>query len=157
MNPERQTRLENIARIAVKLETETQVPANLLVAQWALESKWGEKPIGSANYFGIKKADWHTKCCTATTHEVSKGLRIKADGLFADYDSLEESCRDYAWLISNGTPYRNQWRQYLKDRDTRKLLLGIAGTYASNPSYAALVQKIAGQGDVVVAIAKARM
>ena len=36
---------------------------------------------------------------------------------FADYDSLEDSCRDYAWLITYGAPYCAAWEQYQKARD----------------------------------------
>jgi flagellum-specific peptidoglycan hydrolase FlgJ len=157
ITPEQQNRLAEVSRIAVRLEQETAVPANLLVAQWALESKWGEKPVGNANYFGIKKADRHTKCCTATTQEVAHGKRTKLDLQFADYDSLEESCRDYAWLLSNGAPYRKAWQAYLADRDARKLLLGIAGTYATDPLYHKLVQQIAGSSAVIMALTQARM
>jgi flagellum-specific peptidoglycan hydrolase FlgJ len=157
MTPERQVRLNEVSRIAVKLESETNVPANMLVAQWALESKWGEKPVGNANYFGIKKAARHTKCCTTATQEVVNGKRDKYTLQFADYDSLEDSCKDYAWMISHAAPYQAAWKAYLANRDARKLLGGIAGTYASDPAYEKLVQQIAGQGDVVAAIAKARM
>jgi flagellum-specific peptidoglycan hydrolase FlgJ len=31
---------------------------------------------------------------------------------FADYDSLENSCRDYAWLITQGAPYRPAWQHF---------------------------------------------
>jgi flagellum-specific peptidoglycan hydrolase FlgJ len=27
-----------------------------MIAQWAIESKWGEKPVDHANYFGVKRA-----------------------------------------------------------------------------------------------------
>ena len=56
-----------VARIAVRLEAETGCPARLLIAQWAMESQWGAKPAGAANYFGIKKASRHEKCCMVTT------------------------------------------------------------------------------------------
>ncbi|MDE3166233.1 MAG: glucosaminidase domain-containing protein, partial [Acidobacteriota bacterium] len=55
-----ETRLNEVARIAVRLEQETGCPARLMIAQWAIESAWGSKPVGHANYFGIKKADRHT-------------------------------------------------------------------------------------------------
>jgi len=153
----RQTRLDEVARIGVRLEAETGVPAALLVAQWAVESQWGERPVGNANYFGMKRAARHTKCCTATTHEVTKGKRDRFNLEFADYDTLEESCRDYAWLISNGAPYRKAWQQYLVDKKASHLLTAIAGVYATDTLYAKLLQQIAGQGNVVQAIAKARM
>ena len=50
---DREVRLNEVARIAVALEAETGCPAQLLVAQWAVESQWGAKPVGHANYFGI--------------------------------------------------------------------------------------------------------
>jgi hypothetical protein len=29
-----------------------------------------------------------------------------------DYDSLEMSCRDYAWLITRADSYQRAWQQY---------------------------------------------
>src|ERR1017187_10195665 len=65
-----ETRLNEVARIAVRLEQQTGCPAQLLIAQWAIESKWGEKPVGHANYFGVKRAARHTQWCTVATQEV---------------------------------------------------------------------------------------
>ena len=59
MDKDRDRRLAEVARIAVRIEAETGCPARLLIAQWALESEWGAKPAGAANYFGIKKAARH--------------------------------------------------------------------------------------------------
>ena len=59
MENDRDHRLAEVARIAVRLEAETGCPARMLVAQWALESSWGAKPTGASNYFGIKKAARH--------------------------------------------------------------------------------------------------
>src|ERR1035438_568037 len=112
-----ETRLNEVARIAVLLEQETGCPAQLMIAQWAIESAWGAKPVGHANYFGIKKAERHTKCCTVTTREVVNGKSVIENLQFADYDSLEKSCQDYAWLITNGGPYRPAWQRYEGDRD----------------------------------------
>src|SRR5689334_5474463 len=102
MEKTRSERLAEVGRIAVRLEAETGCPARLLIAQWALESEWGAKPAGKANFFGIKKAARHEKCCTVTTREVINGKSVVQKLEFADYDSLEESCRDYAWLITQG-------------------------------------------------------
>ena len=104
-----ETRLNEVARIAVRLEQETGCPAQLLIVQWAIESKWGERPVGGANYFGVKRAARHTKWCTITTREVVNGKSLVEDLEFADYDSLEDSCRDYAWLITSGSPYHAAW------------------------------------------------
>jgi hypothetical protein len=145
-----------VARVAVKLEAETGIPPEMLIAQWALESKWGEKPAGNANFFGIKKAARHEQCCTVTTHEVLHGKEVVLDLEFADYDSLEASCRDYAWLITHGDPYREAWQQYLKDRSVHNLVFGIAQIYATGIGYAQLATQIASQSNVAQAIAAAR-
>jgi flagellum-specific peptidoglycan hydrolase FlgJ len=153
---DRQARLQQVAQIAVALEAQTGCPAALLIAQWALESKWGAKPAGAANYFGIKKADRHEKCCTVTTREVVNGKSVVQDLEFADYDSLVDSCQDYAWLITNGAPYHAAWEQYQKDRDLHGLIAAVAGKYATDPQYAFLAATIAGQSNVAQAIALAR-
>jgi len=153
---DRRERLNQIARIAVALEAQTGCPAALLIAQWALESKWGTKPVGHANYFGVKMEPRHTLCCTVATHEVVDGERVARDLAFADYQSLEESCKDYAWLITEGAPYKAAWEQYQRDRDLRSLIEAVAGKYATDPNYAYLAAVIAGQSNVAQAIAVAR-
>jgi flagellum-specific peptidoglycan hydrolase FlgJ len=121
MDKSRTERLTEVARIAARLEAETGCPARLLIAQWEAESQWGAKPAGQANYFGIKRAARHKKCCTVVTHEVNGGRRSERRLEFADYGSLEESCRDYAWLITHGAPYRKAWSRYREDHDLNAL------------------------------------
>ena len=132
---DRDQRLNEVAGIAAALEKQIGCPARLMIAQWALESEWGAKPVGHANYFGIKRATRHTQFCTVTTHEVFTSVqlanwnrqhldrqarvvatlpdgrvRVELDDQFADYDSLESSCADYAWLITHGEPYQKPRR-----------------------------------------------
>jgi flagellum-specific peptidoglycan hydrolase FlgJ len=154
--PDLQQRLDTVAPIAVRLEEETGCPALEIIAQWAVESKWGEKPAGHANYFGIKRAARHAKFCTVETREVVHGKEIICHLEFADYDSLEDSCRDFAWLITRGDPYRDAWRAYLKDRNVHNLAFGVARVYATDPRYAQLVCQIASQSNVASAIKRAR-
>ncbi len=156
MSQDADRRLQEIARIAVKLEAETGCPAQLMIAQWALESNWGAKPVGHANYFGVKRAARHAKFCTVPTHEVIGGKSVLQDLEFADYDSLEDSARDYCWLITKGLPYRAAWSRYQLDGDVMELICGIAGVYATSPSYARLVSGIAGQGNITKALDEAR-
>ncbi len=105
-----ETRLNEVARIAVRLEQQTGCPAQLLIAQWAIESKWGEKPVGHANYFGVKRAARHTQWCTVDNARGRERKVHRVENLeFADYDSLADSCRDYAWLITQGAPYHAAW------------------------------------------------
>jgi flagellum-specific peptidoglycan hydrolase FlgJ len=152
---DREARLREVARIAIALEAQTGCPSQLLIAQWALESKWGEKPVGHAGYFGIKKADRHTRCCAVVTHEVVGGHRVEVTAEFADYDSLEHACRDYVWLITQGAPYRAAWERYQNDHDLSALIAAVAGTYATDPNYAHLAAAISRQTNVAQAIAAA--
>jgi flagellar protein FlgJ len=153
---DREVRLNEVARIAVALEAETGCPAPLMIAQWAVESSWGAKPAGKANYFGIKMAPRHTACCEVATHEVVDGERERVVTTLADYESLEDSCRDFAWLITHGAPYQAAWQAYQANRDLRALIAAVAGTYATDPNYARLTTAIAGQANVTRAIAAAR-
>jgi flagellum-specific peptidoglycan hydrolase FlgJ len=175
-----ETRIDEVARVAVRLEQETGCPAQLMIAQWAIESKWGEKPVGHANYFGIKRAARHTKWCTVATQEVftpaqlsswnghhasqparvlttmpGGRLRVEIDDEFADYDSLDASCQDYAWLITHGEPYQHTWQRYQQNKDLAGLIGGVARTYATAPRYAELADEIATQSNVVKAVAEA--
>jgi flagellum-specific peptidoglycan hydrolase FlgJ len=151
-----ETRLNEVARIAVRLEQQTACPAQLLIAQWAIESKWGEKPVGHANYFGVKRAARHTQWCTVATREVVNGKSVIENLEFADYDSLADSCRDYAWLITHGAPYHPAWEQYQKDSDLNELTEAVACVYATDPNYGRLATAIAGQANVGHAIAEVR-
>ena len=117
---DREDRLKEVASIAVALEKQTGCPARLMIGQWALESEWGAKPVGHANYFGIKKAERHEKCCTVTTHEVVNGSPLSRTSNSPDYDSLADSCRDYCWLITNGPPYQAAWQQYQQSHNLRR-------------------------------------
>jgi len=153
---DREQRLKEVTAIAVALEEKTGCPAQLLIAQWALESEWGAKPAGNNNCFGIKKSDRHNLCCTVTTREVVNGTSIVENLQFADYASLADSCRDYVWLITCGAPYHAAWQQYLNNRDLHTLIAAVARVYATDPGYEQLVATIAGQENVSQAIAEAR-
>jgi flagellum-specific peptidoglycan hydrolase FlgJ len=75
---------------------------------------------------------------------------------FADYDSLEDSCRDYVWLITNGEPYRAAWERYQQDHGLNALIAAVERTYAIDPNYAHLAAAIADQTNVAQAIATVR-
>ena len=151
-----QSRLNEVARIALSIERETGVPARALIAQWAIESRWGAQPAGEHNYFGMKKATRHEKYCIVDTQEVICGETVEQTLVFADYDSLETSCRDYAWLISRGSRYQKAWVKYQRSRDVLALLQDIAGIYATDPLYARLAMQIAQQRNVCAAVERAK-
>jgi hypothetical protein len=49
-------RLKEVFGIAAAFEKQTGCPAQLMIAQRAIESEWGAKPVGHAGYFGMKRA-----------------------------------------------------------------------------------------------------
>ena len=152
----RQARLAQIAQIAVALEAATGCPAPMMIAQWAVESRWGAKPCGNTNYFGIKANCSDPKSCVVETEEVVNGNPVEEELAFADYGSLYASAADYAALITTGDPYKAAWVQYQKDHDLDELIKAVATKYASDPGYRTLVTIIANQQNVTRAIAAAR-
>jgi len=44
-------------------------------------------------------------------------LRVEIEDEFADHDSLEASCQDYAWLNTNGELYREAWHIETRSND----------------------------------------
>ena len=117
----------------------------------------GRKAGRPREYFGIKKAERHTKCCTVTTREVINGKSVIENLEFTDYDCLEDSCRDYAWLITHGAPYHAAWRQYQSDHDLHALVAAVARVYATDQTYAGLTATITAQSIVAQVIAQARL
>ncbi|MCL4851802.1 MAG: hypothetical protein KJZ78_10520 [Bryobacteraceae bacterium] len=87
-----------------------------------------------------------------TTREVVDGKDEMQVCEFADYGSLEESCRDYVWLITHGIAYREAWQKYQQDRDVSGLVTAVARRYATDPQYGRLAVYIAGQANVDAAI-----
>jgi flagellum-specific peptidoglycan hydrolase FlgJ len=65
----------------------------VVAAQWALESAWGEHTSGEFNYFGIKATgDEPYSTCTTWEHYDGKDVTIQAK--FRDFDSLQDCIDD---------------------------------------------------------------
>ena len=181
LSPARQKNLEEITKIAVKIEAENGFPAEAMIAQWAIESDWGDHPVCRENYFGIKRSARNRLGCTANTTEVFSarqlaqwnrlhpddrplngqrtpggGLRVHMPQQFADYRTLEESCRDYAWMIQNLPQYGVAWARYTKSKDAKRLLSDLAGIYWSDPDYTRKANAVLNQAEVVDTLAAAR-
>lgn len=98
-----------VARIAGAAQSAGEqlgVSPHVLVAQAALETGWGKKPLTDAagndthNLFGIKAGkDWQGKTATVTTTEYVNGVAQKKVDTFRAYDSYSDAFSDYASLI----------------------------------------------------------
>lgn len=147
--------LRQIAAAAVESERATGCPAELTVAQCILESGWLRRAPGN-NPFGIKRAARHQKFQTFMTTEFIGGQKVKKPLQFAAYDSLAEAFSDHAGIITRGRPYARAWAQYQLDRDVEALARGIAGVYATDPSYAEKVLSFVRHPEVRLAVSDAR-
>ncbi|MDI5922813.1 flagellar assembly peptidoglycan hydrolase FlgJ [Halomonas sp. LR5S13] len=130
-------RLEPPAQAASRA---TGVPAELILAQAALETGWGRHEIStrdggnSHNLFGIKAgSNWRGETTEIVTHEVYDGQRHKTRDDFRVYGSFEEAFTDYANLIGNNPRYQAVTTAESPVEAARALQ---QGGYATDPAYA---------------------
>ncbi len=123
------------------------VDPQVLIAQSALETGWGQKVPSHAdgsssfNLFGIKAgANWQGKTVTITTSEFEQGRFVKKQAVFRAYDNVQQSMQDYVRFIQQNPRYQKALKassnsaQYLQE-------LQKAG-YATDPEYADKIQRI---------------
>jgi len=111
----------------------------VVAAQWALESGWGEHTSGDFNYFGIKAAEGEPySTCTTWEHYDGKDVTIQAK--FKDFDSYQDCINQLV----------NQWyRDYKGYKGVNRAQsvgeccqLLVAESYATDPHYAAKLMSI---------------
>ena len=130
-------RLEAPARSASRT---TGVPAELILAQAALETGWGRHEIprsdggNSYNLFGIKAGNsWDGETTQVTTEEVRNGERQAVLDDFRVYGSFHEAFTDYGRLIGESPRYS----AVSATRDPAEAARALqAGGYATDPAYA---------------------
>lgn len=124
---------------AQRASQESGVPAQLIMAQAALESGWGRREIraedGTASYnvFGIKAdKSWKGAVVETGTTEYVNGVARKSQATFRAYGSYEEAFSDYAKFLTTNPRYAN----VLATQDPAEAAHGLqrAG-YATDPQY----------------------
>jgi flagellum-specific peptidoglycan hydrolase FlgJ len=123
---------------ATLIAARTGIPAEVILAQSALESNWGRTVKDNA-YFGIKGKSPTGKSTSFSTHEVTlSGQRISEIDEFRAYNSYVEAADDYASLIQRrfaaAFAYRNDPEQFAE----AVARLG----YATDPQYAKKLKSI---------------
>lgn len=125
------------------------VPAQLIMAQAALESGWGKREIRaedgktSFNVFGIKAdKSWKGPVVETTTTEYVNGAAQKTQARFRAYGSYEESFTDYARFLTSNPRYAN----VLATPNAAEAAHGLqrAG-YATDPNYGGKLVRIMAQ------------
>ncbi|MEA2119466.1 flagellar assembly peptidoglycan hydrolase FlgJ [Halovibrio sp. HP20-50] len=132
--------MQTLASPAKAASATTGVPAELILAQAALETGWGRHEIAtrsganSHNLFGIKAgSQWQGETTDIVTHEYIDGRRTQVVDSFRVYDSYEHAFTDYASLIGNNPRYAGVVDAPTAEHAARELQ---RGGYATDPLYA---------------------
>lgn len=138
--------MSKISAAAQRASQESGVPAQLIMAQAALESGWGKRQIraedGSTSYnlFGIKAGkNWKGSVVSATTTEYVDGVAQKTKANFRAYGSYDEAFSDYARFMVSNPRYAN----VVASSDAVAAAHGLqrAG-YATDPQYGGKLVRI---------------
>lgn len=137
-------------------EATTGCPAELTIAQWALESGWGlHMPPTSNNPFGIK-AVGDQPFVEVPTREVFHGTSTIIDQKFRAFPTLKDAFDQHGLLITTGAAFGAAFDRYEKDHDIMALVRGVAAHYATDPKYAQLLIGIITEPVVQGALSAAR-
>jgi flagellum-specific peptidoglycan hydrolase FlgJ len=116
---------------ALESERKYGVPAEVTLAQAAVESGWAKSPIGGYNIFGIKGSGPAGTVSLAT----KEGSGTPSRARFAKYNNFYEAVGEHGQLYNNGY-YKKGMSQYAKDKNVSKFIDNIARIYATAPNYA---------------------
>ncbi|WIM06737.1 MAG: flagellar assembly peptidoglycan hydrolase FlgJ [Candidatus Nitricoxidivorans perseverans] len=142
---------------AIEASRVTGIPAHFMVAQAALETSWGRSEPRMAdgrpshNIFGIKAGRaWTGAVAEAATTEYENGISRQRVERFRAYGSYAEAFRDYASLLLSAPRYAG----VVGTQDAASFARGLqrAG-YATDPMYAAKLERIIGGGTLRTALA----
>jgi len=133
--------------IAENVSTDIGVAPEVLLAQAALETGWGNNVIqhqdgrSSHNLFGIKAdVHWQGDRVTSSTIEFENGVAVKRDERFRSYDSYEDSFRDYMNLLKTSKRYEHAVSQ--ADNSAGFVSALQDAGYATDPDYAQKISEI---------------
>lgn len=126
---------------ALKVWHSHQVLPSIMGVQGAHESGWGTSNLSKAphwNQFGIKAgAEWTGRTVNMLTQEHIGGSTIWIYADFRAYDSMTESCEDYANFFT-GTEWRKEnYKHFVGESDYKKASWALQNSgYATDPYYA---------------------
>lgn len=137
--------LSRLLKPAMDVARRSGIPHQLILAQAALESGWGNKEIVTAqgkpshNLFGVKATDdWQGETTDVTTTEYTNGVAQKVKGTFKVYHSYAEALSDYTSLLLHNPRYRHVLQAGTPEMAAKALQ---SAGYATDPDYA---QKLTG-------------
>jgi flagellar protein FlgJ len=141
---------------AKHVEKKLNIPFEVVIAQAALETGWGQKVIktekgqSSNNLFNIKAdSRWSGDKTHKETLEYEQGAMVKKSEPFRVYQSISDSVNDYINFLSNNDRYQGALKQA---GNVEQFLHNLQGAgYATDPNYA---KKIMGTLRTVTSLIK---
>ncbi|MDT0602874.1 flagellar assembly peptidoglycan hydrolase FlgJ [Thalassotalea castellviae] len=123
------------------VEKKLNIPFEVVIAQAALETGWGQKVIKTAqgessnNLFNIKAdARWSGDKTHKETLEYQQGAMVKKREPFRVYQNIGDSINDYINFLSSNERYQGALKQA---KNVEQFLHGLQGAgYATDPNYA---------------------
>lgn len=139
--------LNAIAPLAAETGRRLGVSPDILAAQAALESGWGQRPIRQSdgrdthNLFGIKAGGgWQGDSARIATTEYEGGTKLTRSERFRSYANPGEAFRDFGRLLLDNPRYKGALNT---GSDVAAYARGLAqGGYASDQQYAAKLARI---------------
>jgi flagellar protein FlgJ len=137
--------VEQLYAMAEKSAQKIGQTAEVLLAQAALETGWGQKITGlgdmsSFNLFNIKAdSRWQGSSLSVPTLEVRNGTAVREVASFRAYQSPQQSFDDYVDFISNSPRYEKALQADGGEEYIRAL--SEAG-YATDPDYSSKIMRI---------------
>ena len=121
--------------------------AEVLIAQSALETGWGQKMVkrasgdSSNNLFNIKADNrWEGNKAAVKTLEFEQGVAVQQRADFRVYDDIKQSFDDFVRFISDGPRYQEAIKKAANPNEFIKALQDAG--YATDPQYANKVIKV---------------
>lgn len=129
--------VQELTPAARAIGAEYGIDPALIITQAAIESGWGKEVAGN-NYFGVK-SHGQPGGQSVLTHEEVNGQLVPMYQDFRQYDSLEESMRDYAKFLKDNPRYSGVFEA----SDLQGQIDAVAGSgYATSSKYPGLLNDV---------------
>lgn len=140
--------LDRVRPLAQEAGDRLGVAPELVLAQAALESGWGSRPLrdehgtDTHNLFGIKAGSaWQGAVAEVLTTEFDGGVAVKTNERFRSYPDHASAFQDFTRLLLNAPRYRTALNA---GADAEAYARGLVkGGYATDPAYADKLVRLA--------------
>ncbi|MNS52837.1 Exo-glucosaminidase LytG precursor [compost metagenome] len=132
--------LEALRPAAEEGEKKYGVPAEVTMAQAALETGWGKSIIEGYNLFGMKGTG-PAGSVKKKTWEVYNGKTVHITAAFQKFHNFSEAVEWHGKRFHNGY-YDKALENFKKYKSATRFAQDITGTYATDPAYGAKLTSI---------------